>query len=129
MTYFNKVFEFLEKNKLPSPNQYGFWPIGSYENQLLSIVHSIYADFDQSPLLEAKANLLAISKVFDKAWHEGLLYKLETDRSLVNSGKFFQSFLHDRFQSVVINGQSSNWSPILERVPQGSVLEILFFLV
>ena len=30
-------------------------------------VHSIYADFDQSPLLEVRARLLAISKAFDKA--------------------------------------------------------------
>ena len=49
---FNPVFEFLEENKLLSPNQSGFWPNDSCENQLQSIVHSIYTDSDQSPSLE-----------------------------------------------------------------------------
>ena len=63
---FKPVFEFLEENKLLSPNQSGFRPNDFCENQLLSIVHSIYADFDQSPSLEVRANFLDISKTFDK---------------------------------------------------------------
>ena len=65
---FNPVFEFLEENKLLS-NQSGFQPNVSCENQLLSIVHSIYPDFDQSPSLKVRANFLDISKAFDKVWH------------------------------------------------------------
>ena len=58
---FNPVFEFLKGNKLLSPNQFGFGPNDSCENQLLSIVHSIYADFDQSPSLEVRANFLGLA--------------------------------------------------------------------
>ena len=43
---FNSVFAFLGEKKLLSPNQSVFCPNDSCENQLLSIVHSIYADFD-----------------------------------------------------------------------------------
>ena len=67
---FNSVFEFVEENKLPSPNQSGFGSNDSCVNQLLAIGHSIYADFDQSPSLEVRANF---SKAFDKVWLEGLL--------------------------------------------------------
>ena len=49
----NPVFEFLEK-KLLSPNQHDFWPTDFSENQPLSIVHSIYTYFDQSPSFEVK---------------------------------------------------------------------------
>ena len=47
------------------------------QSQLLSIVHDIYASFDQSLTLEVRANVLDISKSFDKVWHEGLIFKLE----------------------------------------------------
>ena len=100
----NPVFELLEENKLLSPNQSGFRPNDSCKNQLLSIVHSIYADFDQSPSPEVRANFLDIPKAFDKVWHEGLLYKLETVGISGNLHKHFQSFLSDRFQRVVLNG-------------------------
>ena len=126
---FNPVFEFLEKNKVLSPNQNWFWPNYSCENQLLSIIHGIYADYDQSSSLEVIANFLDISKAFDKVWHKGLLYKLETVGISSNLHKLFQSFLSDRFQRVVLNSQSSNWSPVLARVPQGAILGPLLFLV
>ena len=74
---FNPIFEYLEKNSLLCPNQSGFRPFDSCENQLLSIVHDIYANFDQHPTLEMRANFLDISKAFDKVWNKGLLFKLE----------------------------------------------------
>ena len=64
---FNTVFEFLKENNLLSPIRSGFRPSDSCENQLLSIVHSIYSDFNQSPSLEVRANFLDISKAFDKS--------------------------------------------------------------
>ena len=40
-----------------------------------------------------------------------------------------QSFLKDRKQRTVLNGQSSNWGDISAGVPPGSILGPLFFLV
>ena len=42
-----------------------------------SVVHDIYTNFDEHPILEVRANLLDILKAFDKVRHEGLLFKLE----------------------------------------------------
>ena len=63
---FNNVFLFLEDNNLLTPNQSGFRPNDSCINQLLSIVHSIYSDFDHNSSLEIRGNFLVISKAFDK---------------------------------------------------------------
>ena len=84
------------------------------------IVHSIYADFDHNPSLEIRGNFLDILKLFDKVWHEFLLYKLESIGISGNLLNLFRSFLNDRYQRVVINGQHSDWTPILAGVPQVS---------
>ena len=71
------MLEFLEENNLLCPHQWGFRSSDSCQSQLLSIVHEIYASFDQIPTIEMRANFLDISKTFDKVWHEGLLFKHE----------------------------------------------------
>ena len=63
---YNPLFLYLESNNLLTPHQSGFRPNDSCGYQLLSIVHSIYTDFDHNPSLEVRGNFLDISKAFDK---------------------------------------------------------------
>ena len=125
------MLEFLEENNLLWPHQSGFHSSDSCQSQLLSIVHDIYASFaiQQSPILEVRANFLDISKVFDKVWHKGLLFKLEHIGLSGNLLSLLKGFLSNRFQRVVLNGQCSNQSSVLAGVPQGSILGPLLFLI
>ncbi len=70
---------------------------------------------------------LDISKVFDKVWHEGLLFKLKCN-GISGNLNFFSNYLSNRYQRVVLNGKESDWANI-KGVPQGSVLGPLLFLI
>ena len=76
---------------------------------LLSIVHNIYSDFDLNPSLEVRGNFLGISKAFDKVWHEGLLYKLESlDTVTWGNIEQFSVFFLNKFDCL------SHMAPILQ---------------
>ena len=70
-----------------------------------------------------------ISKMFDKLWHEGLVFKLKQNGISGNLLNIFEDFLRNIKQRVVLNGQTSNWENIHTSVPQGSILGPLLFLI
>ena len=124
--WYDKMFEFSIENNLISKNQSGF-RLGDFcISQLLFINHEIYQSFEDS--LEVKAVFLDISKVFDKVWHEGLIFKLKQNGISDQILNIITDFLSFRKQQVVLKGQASPWVSIEEGVPQGSKLGPLFFL-
>ena len=126
---FDSIRRFMIQNNLLNSFQSGFRPNDSCNNQLISLTHNIYHDFNASSSLKVRGVFLDLSKAFDKVWHEGLLYKLKSNGISGNALQLIKSFLHDRCQRVVLNGQSSSWLSIRAGVPQGSVLGSLFFLI
>ena len=112
-----------------SIHQSGFRPGDSCVHQLISIVHDIYNAFDANPSLEVGGVFPDISKAFNRVWHKSL-YKLKCIGINVNFLKFVESFLSNRYQRVVLNGQASSWADAKIGAPQGSmVLGPLFFLI
>ena len=84
--------------------------------------------FDCNPTVELRSVFLDISKAFDKVWHEGFLFKL---RSMGISDELYNllgNYLSDRFQMVILNGQTASWKPVVAGVPQSSILVPLLFL-
>ena len=87
----------------------------------------IYNSFAYNPSVDIRGVFLDIWKAFDKVWHDGLIFKLQTygiDGKLL---KLLKSYL--RQQRVLLNGQTSSWKNVLAGVPQGFVLGSLLFLI
>ena len=95
----------------------------------LDITHNIFTAFDINPSLEVCSIFLDLFKAFDRVWHKGLIHKVKNNRINGNLLSLIESFLHNRYQSDVLNGQSSKWQKLNTGGPQGSVLGSRFFFI
>ena len=70
-----------------------------------------------------------MSKAFDKVWHEGLIFKLKSMSISDVLLELIKSFLTNKFQRVVLDGQASGWLPVNTGVLQRHIICPLFFLI
>ena len=73
--------------------------------------------------------LLDFSKAFDTVPHQRLLKKLYNYGIRSNTLNWLSTWLTQRLQRVVVDGQQSKFVPVQPGVPQGTVLGPLMFLV
>ena len=121
------LFNFLNTHHVITTLQLGFVPGDSTANQLVDIYNTFCKALDEGK--EIRAIFCDISKAFDRVWHKGLLYKLETAGISGSLLSWFTDYLNDRLQRVVLPGGSSAWTQIKAGVPQGSILDPLLFLL
>jgi hypothetical protein len=71
---------------------------------------------------------LDIQQAFDKVWHKGLLYKHKKNLS-DQLYLIMKSYLGERYFQVKIDDELSAYHLIRARVPQGSILGPLLYLI
>ena len=89
----------------------------------------IFIAFDANPSLEVRVIFLDLSKAFDRVWYKGLIHKLKNNGIDGNLLRVTESLLHNRYERIFLNDQSSKWQNFNSGVPQGSVLGSPFFLI
>ena len=73
--------------------------------------------------------MLDFSKAFDTVAHNKLLLKLEYFGIQLHTHSWIRTWLINRTQKVVVEGETSNNLKVLSGVPQGTVLGPLMFLL
>ena len=96
----------------------------SYHDLVSNLNRALNRDQNQTDVI-----IMDFAKAFDKVPHRRLLYKLEYYGIRGSTHKWTSSWLSQRSQKVVLDGQASDPVLVLSGVPQGSVLGSILFLI
>jgi len=133
---FSKIFEkivyyqlysFLERHNILTNCQYGFRNRKSTTQALLNQCQYLYSKIDNDEYVISL--FLDFRKAFDCVDHEILMGKLERYGIRGITLRWFKSYLTERKQYTIIDGNESMAQNISHGVPQGSILGPLLFLL
>ena len=121
-----QVVDYLTTHHLFPKTQSAYRRHHSTETALLKVKNDILLNMNQQHL--TLLVLLDLSSAFDTVDHTILLTRLQSDFGICGPPlSWFESYLSNRTQSVLIDGKSSPELPVLHGIPQGSCLGPLLF--
>ena len=136
LTCFSKVIEkmiydrlmaFFKKHEVLYPHQFGFQGKISTSHAMLDSTTTAYDNIDNN--LHTGLIFIDFKKAFDIVCHKILMTKLAHYGIRGVTFKLLSSYLSGRQQYVNFKQTKSNHKKIKYRVPQGSALSSLFFLI
>ena len=125
---FRQLYAYLSNNSLLSKFQSGFRPKHSTLSALIQMCDNLLKNMDSGQI--NCVVFLDVRKAFDSINHEILIDKMRNFFGVTeNQLRWFESYLNNRVQQCLINGQLSSPKKIICGVPQGSILGPLLFLL
>jgi len=121
------IMKFFLDNDLFSNRQYGFLKGRSTVLQLLRIIDEWTSNLDSGRQIDCI--YMDFEKAFDKVPHRHLISKLQAYRIHSKILLWITDFLDKRQFRVTINGKFSSWHDVLSRIPPGSILGPLLFII
>ena len=106
--------------------QHGFRTKLSCETQLIEFINDTTENMSQGT--QTDVIVMDFSKAFDKVSHQKLVWKLHRYGICSKTNTWINSFLSNRTQKVIVEGDSSTTADVSSGVPQGSVLGPCLFL-
>lgn len=123
-----QLSDFLTRNNIISPNQFGFQKAVGTQDAIVKLTSEVCMALDQSK--KVLAIFLDLAKAFDTVCPTLLLEKLESRIGITGVAlQWFRSYLSNRQQSVGLYGSVSNTRLIQYGVPQGTVLGPILFVL
>ena len=123
----DRLLKHCMENDIISERQAAYLKGDSTVSQLVQIVHNIRKCWGEKNIMQGL--FLDVSSAFEKVWHNGLLAKLS---QIGVNGLFYNilsSYLSERRQTVVVDGQKSDILDVKAGIPQGSRLGPLLFIL
>ena len=106
---------FIEENELLTDRQHGFREKRSCLTQLISHVDNILHIMETQD--NADVVYLDFAKAFDKVDHKILLYKIHNMGIQGKIHNWIKTFLTNRFQHVIVDGEVSKTAEVISGVP------------
>ena len=124
----NRLYQYLQSNKLLYNKQFGFQKATSTDHAILQLTDQLYDSFNNDKFTIGV--FIDLSKAFDTVDHEILLEKIQHNGIQGNNLRWFQSYLTNRKQFINFSERKkSNILNICCGVPQCSILGPLLFLL